>query len=425
MKKLKLKYNGAALLLSSVIISAFLIPIFQTNENNLKNEVNSIKTSDFGVSNYTIIQSVTYKVEVEISITQNQGYGDWYFKYPRLNDRQPDSSLTEYTPPYQESQLLSSVISDGSFLEIDEFNNTYDLFNVTNLYQDTISLHQIYNVTLNQIKFGDIENLNIDMSDYNYSNPMFELYCNKSKEYYDINDPDLIALSNSVAAGYQNPAMKAKKILEWIDNNLNYESKMPEQEIGASEAYDTLEGDCSEFSSLAVTLMRIQKIPARKVTGLLISSNSNFQPTVGYTKTFSQSGGHAWVEYYIPTIGWVSCEPQRSDLWKTSSYLTFTQNIGEWFTFPNASQPLIPENISEFTTLYTGQISGLPPYYNAEDAFDWHYSVKVTVTDSNFLPGPDIIAIIIWVSIIGIVVVVSIVIIRAIVIRKRRNKNAW
>ncbi|MFX1237395.1 MAG: transglutaminase family protein [Promethearchaeota archaeon] len=420
MKIIRLKHIGTTILFSTLIISTFLIPSMQVIDFTLSNNEIRLKSSATGVSNYSITSYVNYDVEINFSITQNDENGTWYFKYPRLNDRQPESPLTEYTPPYQVSELLYNSISHPSTMVRDEFNNTYDLYNGTIFEGETITLSQHYNITLNKINFENIEYLDIEMSDYNLADPMFTLYGNNTMLYYNTSDPELVTLSNSITAGYTNPAMKAKRIIQWVASNINYpDTPMPAQEIGASAAYDNREGDCSEFSSLAVTLMRIQGIPARKVSGLLVTSNTDFQPAPGYTKTFtvdestSNFGGHAWIEYYIPTIGWVSCEPQRADLWKTSSYLTFTQNIGQWFTFPDYYGN--PENISEFNGLYSGTSYG---------DFDFLYTFKLTVIDSYFPPGLDWFTIIIIASIIGVVAVVSIVIIRTIIVKKR-NKNAW
>jgi len=94
-------------------------------------------SSSTGVSNYSIDQSVTYQVEINYTFTHTRISTQSYsFKIARLNDRQPNSSLTQYTPPYQEAQLLYNSITGYDTLIMgsnDKFNNTYDLFNVTDM----------------------------------------------------------------------------------------------------------------------------------------------------------------------------------------------------------------------------------------------------------------------------------------------------
>ena len=96
----------------------------------------AVSSSD-GVSNYSINRSITYQVEINFTLTHLSGAnGDYLFKFSRLNDRQPNSSLTQYSGPYQESELQYSSINGSDndpFIYRDRFNNTYDIFNGTSL----------------------------------------------------------------------------------------------------------------------------------------------------------------------------------------------------------------------------------------------------------------------------------------------------
>lgn len=57
-------------------------------------------------------------------------------------------------------------------------------------------------------------------------------------------------------------------------------------------------GYCIHFASAAAVLLRAAGIPARYVTGYLVSARA------GETVQVRQKDAHAWVEYYIPGIGW-------------------------------------------------------------------------------------------------------------------------
>jgi hypothetical protein len=108
------------------------------------------------------------------------------------------------------------------------------------------------------------------------------------------------------------------------------------------------------------------------------------------------------VEYYIPEIGWVSCEPQISNLYKTSSYSRFTENVGAWFTIPdwNGTQ-IIYENLSEYTKRFNTYSAG----------YDWNYTFTYTVIDTSFITAPNILDIIVPVAIIlGVIALVGLVI---------------
>ena len=376
----------------------------------------NLKTSN-GASNYSITQSVTYDVEINLTLTHTSGgpsYDNYYFKIPRLNERSPNSSLSRDCPPFQESDLLYSKVTgadDPPYLEIDEFNNTYEVFNSTTILDSNqVTFDQFYRVTLNEVTFGNLLSLDITMDDYDVNDEIFDLYCNDTEQYYERDNAALITKSNEIAGAFSNPARKAYAIAQWIDTYVEYNDSMPAEEKGALWAFNQnpKSGDCSEFSSLMVTLLRIQGIPARKVTGYLLSSSSNFKPYVGYSRNFTWINndinllGHAWVEYYIPGVGWISCEPQVASLYKTSSYYRLTENIGAWFTIPAWNGTHIEYlDLSEYTAKYTSYSLG----------YDWRYSLNITVIDSNFTPDPDYLGFLINIAIIlGVIALVGLVI---------------
>ncbi|MFX1428501.1 MAG: transglutaminase family protein, partial [Promethearchaeota archaeon] len=314
---------------------------------------------------------VTYQVEINFTLTQTLGSGNYYFKFPRINDRLPNSLDTKYTPPYQDSELLYNNITGYDVILLnskDKFNNTYDWFNATLGVGEKVSISQKYIVGLNAIKFSDISESEIGT--YDTSDEMFELYCNKTETCYERNDTSLISLSNSIVNPSDNPIEKAKKICNWVSDNLEYTGDLTD-EMGALWAYTNLKGDCSEFSSLMITLLRIQNIPARKVTGYLVSNNPSLRPKPGDIWSFDANEimGHAWMEYYVPDIGWIACDPLW-DYFNRIDYLRFNINVGANFFFPPSSI------ISEFNRLYS---------YTSM-FHDYDYSITITVIESNLAP---------------------------------------
>ncbi len=375
-----------------------------------------------GVSNFNITQSVKYQVEIDFTLTHNSGPSNYWFKFSRLNDRQPNSLLTQYCPPYQESDLLYTNIVGSlnpPYLLKDEFNNTYDLFNSSLSYHQSVSLSQKYNITLNEITFQNIDDS--DIGPYNTSDEICDLYC-KNETYYEGYNSTLIAVSNNIVDETDNPVEKAEKICNWVSNYLTYDGSLPAEEIGALAAYNTGGGDCSEFSSLMITLLRIQNIPARKVIGFCISANPSTEPYPGKVWTFrayrtggnsySNFLGHAWVEYYVPNIGWIACDPTWHsggyDYFNRIDFLRFNLNIGQWFSIP-----MFVDKVSEFPH---------PSIVFYETAsFDYIYQFKVTVLDSEFTRIDQFPIMMITLIIIGAIIVALVAI--TLTMKRKRKKD--
>ena len=390
---------------------AFILIIFLF-PTNVRSDIN-LSAAD-GVSNYQVNQSVTYQVEINYTFTHTKiASQQYYFKVARLNNRQPNSTLTQYTPPYQEAQLLYNMIKGYDSLIMglfDKFNNTYDLFNATLDTSETITLSQKYNIKLNEVAFGNIQDSDIGV--YDTSDDMFDLYCNNSETYYERNDTDLIAASNQIVNPSDNPLEKARKICENVSNYLVYDGTLPGQEQGAAWAFDNKRGDCSEYSSLMITLLRIQGIPARKVTGYLLTNKNNYNPAVGEVFNFHTSStgstnmlGHAWVEYYIPEIGWIACEPQIETSYKKIDFLRFNLNIGAWFSFPGVSP------LSEFPHVPS-------PATFDHDAYTFDYDIKITVLEADLMFNQLLVFIVIG-SIVGAVIIGIVLLVRS---NKKKRK---
>ena len=340
-------------------------------------------STTFTVGEYSEVQSVTYQVEVNFSLTHNYpGSSDYYFKFSRFDNRSPNSTLTPHTPPYQESNLTYSKITGSAsspFVSVDKFNNTYDIFNNTLSSGESITLDQKYTIKLNEISFLDVDYSKIQP--YDNSSIIFDLYC-IDETYYEMNDPELNTTSYAIVNPEDNPIQKAIKICNWVSEYLTYDGNLPNQEYGAKWAYDNERGDCSEYSTLMVTLLRCQGIPARKVTGYVISNNPTTKPQVGQIWNFALANensnflGHAWVEYYVEGIGWIACDPTWNadyDYVNRIDYLRLNLNVGAWFSIPGG----LPDQ-SEF------------PHpcivYSAFSDSDYQYSIKITVLDTDLLP---------------------------------------
>ena len=169
-----------------------------------------------GVNNYKSPQNVTYKMETSLFLQDLESLSAEYcFQLARYNNRTYESPLTSQLPPYQISQLKSLSINGNDTpiqFKQDKFNNTYDMFNATlgTVSGSEVTIDLEYEITLNEIEFANITDEKIGK--YDQSDKIFELYCNKSQQFFETSNADLISLSNSIVSSGDNPVEKAEKI---------------------------------------------------------------------------------------------------------------------------------------------------------------------------------------------------------------------
>ena len=83
-------------------------------------------------------------------------------------------------------------------------------------------------------------------------------------------------------------------------------------DLGTSsyQVYTSRSGVCQDFTNLFITVARLLGVPARYVCGYIFTGN-NGQSRTGSDQT------HAWIELYIPNIGWKGFDPTNGVLPQT------------------------------------------------------------------------------------------------------------
>ena len=78
----------------------------------------------------------------------------------------------------------------------------------------------------------------------------------------------------------------------------------------AYQVYANRAGVCQDFTNLFITVARLLGVPARYVCGYIHTGNS------GASRASSEAT-HAWIELYIPNIGWKGFDPTNGVLPQT------------------------------------------------------------------------------------------------------------
>ena len=83
----------------------------------------------------------------------------------------------------------------------------------------------------------------------------------------------------------------------WLDNPIVSQTMRE-----ANEALGLKKGVCQDYAHIFIAMARANKIPARYVSGYLNQGK----------KFLGASFMHAWVEAYVPQLGWVGFDPTNN-----------------------------------------------------------------------------------------------------------------
>ncbi|MBN2157570.1 MAG: transglutaminase domain-containing protein [Candidatus Lokiarchaeota archaeon] len=286
--------------------------------------------------------------------------------------------------PLQSVKILSNSCDPSAtyfYDPQDDFNNTMEYVAGT-LNSDSELVYNIsYEITLKETLWKLRER---NEGVYDTTDPLYQNLTG-AENNLQVENPSLISLSNSLCEGKNSIIDKVDAILDWITKNIEYDEDATVSR-GAYLTYLLKLGDCSDFSTLFTTLLRIQGIPARKVVGLVIMDDgylatkkeagyqiSYYYGTTSSGETIGTIPGHAWVEYYIPGYGFISMDPtwsQTNPKYRNyMDYIHLPVCIGE--NLGGGVQPSIEGSVVEW---------GFIPYIKTSNPNDIRWSLSIDIT---------------------------------------------
>ena len=113
-------------------------------------------------------------------------------------------------------------------------------------------------------------------------------------------------LSAEQTRGIQDPMAKARAIYDYVIATMRYDKSGTGWGNGdAIWACTAKRGNCTDFHSLFIGMMRVAGIPARFEIGFPLPADQHAGTIPGY---------HCWAEFYIAPYGWVPVD--ASEAWK-------------------------------------------------------------------------------------------------------------
>jgi transglutaminase-like putative cysteine protease len=125
-------------------------------------------------------------------------------------------------------------------------------------------------------------------------------------------DDDIKKLANEIVGDETNPVLAARKLYQWVLENVEYWVKDPKNKkaspVGSTTYCLTFRtGNCTDFESLWASLARAKGIPTQIVYGSFLKPDLRAQD--------QDQSYHCWAEFYAPGIGWVHHDVAVADLY--------------------------------------------------------------------------------------------------------------
>ena len=140
---------------------------------------------------------------------------------------------------------------------------------------------------------------------------------NLSHDHFDLLEPSKFACTSPALAAFArdnnlekpqaDPLTSLKILNAAINRSFEYESGVTQADSPIDHALNEKRGVCQDFAHIMIAIARSWGIPARYVSGYLYHRPKS-QDRTGADAT------HAWIECYLPSLGWVGFDPTNAML---------------------------------------------------------------------------------------------------------------
>lgn len=120
-------------------------------------------------------------------------------------------------------------------------------------------------------------------------------------------EPEIQALAREIFAPGRPLLDGAMALTEYIHTNFSYQGGVTDIYTPAGQVLRDRRGVCQDFAHLAIAVLRSIGLPARYVSGYLVT-----RPPPGKPKLQGADESHAWFSVWCPELGWVDFDPTNN-----------------------------------------------------------------------------------------------------------------
>ncbi len=136
--------------------------------------------------------------------------------------------------------------------------------------------------------------------------------CARMERCYDFLRPggfinaegELFGLAREIAAGETDAWQVTLKLMRYVHAEFHYQPASTHVHTTVEEVLKLRRGVCQDFAHVLIGLCRMIQIPARYVSGYLYNGPAD--------QLKGAQASHAWIEVYLPQIGWRGLDPTNN-----------------------------------------------------------------------------------------------------------------
>lgn len=115
--------------------------------------------------------------------------------------------------------------------------------------------------------------------------------------------PMMLHEALEVVGGFDDTRVAVESLMHFVFQHFQYTQGVTAVDTNVSQVFEKGEGVCQDFAHVMIALCRSVQIPARYVSGYF------FVDKEAKGTADDNTASHAWVDCYLPGIGWVGYDP--------------------------------------------------------------------------------------------------------------------
>ena len=281
------------------------------------------------------------------------------YSYPeKVVDSANQIKLYPFNDNHQQvvSHLLKISQQPSIFTLQDYFNNTTGFFSLLQPHQE-LSIESFLRVQMSNPLYPSR-----DASSEVWDKILAE---DLQQRFFDYLRPEIAESETEVRSiliasedKLVHPLDSLTSLSSFIYKNFTYKKGVTNIETQVDEIWKLKAGVCQDFAHLLLYMMRLLKIPGRYISGYICPGTSEWR---------GEGATHAWVEAWLPDLGWVGIDPTNNCLAgerhvRLATGRNFTDTTPVKGTYKGAEEHILEVTVQFSTTEFTEpQLAGILP----------------------------------------------------------------